>query len=58
MCSELGRAAREAAIAEAKVAMEGFNIKQGMIKEGKVLQEERLAALSGEHSILIVYKLQ
>ena len=48
MCTELGRAAREAALAQAKVALEGFNIKQGMINEGKILQEERASQLAGE----------
>jgi len=46
MCTELGRAAREAALAQAKVALEGFNIKQGMINEGKILQEERASQLA------------
>ena len=38
---ELGREAREAAIAAAKVAAQGYNIKQGMIEEAKRLQQER-----------------
>lgn len=45
-CMELGRAAREAAEARAKVAMEGFNIKQGMIKEGQNLQDERVGQVA------------
>ena len=48
---ELGRAAREAAMAEARIAQEGFNIKQGMISEGRVVQEERVGQIAGEPSM-------
>lgn len=41
VCMELGREAREAAIAAAKVAAQGFGIKQGMIAEAQKLTEER-----------------
>ena len=44
---ELGRSAREAALAQAKLALEGFGIKQGMIKEGKLLQDERVTQVAG-----------
>ena len=50
---ELGRAAREEAIAQAKVALQGFSIKQGMINEGKLMQDERVTQVAG--NIYITY---
>ena len=44
---ELGRAAREEALAQAKVALQGFSIKQGMIREGKLMQDERVTQVAG-----------
>jgi len=41
VCIELGREAREAAIAAAKVAAQGYSIKLGMIAEAQKLQDER-----------------
>ena len=45
---ELGREAREAALQAAKIAAQGFNIKQGMINEAQKLQEERSQQISGK----------
>jgi len=45
-CMELGRAAREEALAQAKVALQGFSIKQGMIREGKLMQDERVTQVA------------
>jgi protein kinase C substrate 80K-H len=50
-CMELGRAAREEAEAKAKVALQGFRIKQDMIKEGKVVQEERIGQVADKESM-------
>jgi len=44
-CSEMGRAAREAAEERAKVAMEGFNIRQSMVNEAKVMLDEKKAQM-------------
>jgi len=46
VCMELGREAREAAIAAARVAAQGFNIKQSMVEEARRLQEERTQQIS------------
>jgi len=50
-CMELGRAAREAALAAARVAQEGFNIKQGMIEEGRRVQEEKMQQISEKETL-------
>ena len=53
-CLELGRAAREEAEAQAKIALQGFRIKQDMINEGKVLQDERVGKVAGKISQFIL----
>jgi len=60
-CMEAGRAAREAAAAKAKVALEGFNLKQSMAEEGRrvydeksveiIEKEKRQAALEAEREV-------
>jgi len=45
-CHEMGRAAREAAEAHAKLAMEGLSIRQTMVEEAKRLQQEKVSELS------------
>lgn len=49
-CSEMGRAAREAAEAQAKLAMAGYTIRQGMVEEAKRLQEEKVAELADKET--------
>jgi len=52
-CSELGRAAREAKQAELKAALEGFNIRRGMVEEAKRIREEKVADLASKEAVLI-----
>merc|ERR1712013_890723 len=40
-CQEMGRAAREAAEAANRVALEGFKIRQSMVNEAKVMLDEK-----------------
>jgi len=41
-CQEMGRAAREAAEAANRVALEGFKIRQSMVNEAKVMLDEKM----------------
>jgi len=60
-CMEAGRAAREEAAARAKIALEGFNLKQSMAEEGRrvydeksvevIEKEKRQAALEAERDV-------
>merc|ERR1719295_786267 len=52
-CNELGRAAREAKQAELKAALEGFNIRRGMVEEAKRIREEKVADLASKEAVLI-----
>jgi len=45
-CSELGREAREAAEAQYKAAIHGFNVRRSMVDEAKRIQEEKTAELA------------
>jgi len=49
-CYEMGRAAREAAEAMAKVAREGIAIRSGMVEEAKRLQEEKVTELTAKEA--------
>merc|ERR1719195_1116667 len=51
-CNELGRAAREARQAELKAALEGFNIRRGMVEEAKRIREEKVAELASKEAVL------
>jgi len=51
-CNELGRAAREAREAELKAALEGFNIRRGMVEEAKRIREEKVAELASKEAVL------
>ena len=52
---ELGRAAREEAEALAKVGLQGYRIKQDMIKEGKVIQDERVGQVAGSKQFTLLH---
>merc|ERR1719318_299565 len=41
-CQEMGRAAREAAEAANRVALEGFKIRQSMVNEAKLMLDEKM----------------
>lgn len=45
-CSELGREAREAAEAQYRAAIHGFNVRRSMVDEAKRIQEEKVAELA------------
>ncbi|XP_023321352.1 glucosidase 2 subunit beta [Eurytemora carolleeae] len=57
-CLELGRAAREEAEAQAKIALQGFRIKQDMINEGKVLQDERAGKVADKEMMKLQLESQ
>jgi len=44
-CDELGRAAREAAEAANRMAIEGYKVKKSMMNEAKVMLDEKLAKM-------------